>query len=130
MALTAILFACLLLCVSAQETSTIKRGDAISAPTPSSSTSSEDVGTTERGIWGGGGYGGGGGSSGGVDGLVDNILGIVNGEVVETDDYHDECLACSKLGHLDVFDFPLFTDCDVHLLESLFDPDFEYGTRK
>ena len=38
----------------------------------------------------------------------------------------DDCISCSKLGHLDVFDVPLYNDCDVVLLESLFDPDFEF----
>ena len=38
------------------------------------------------------------------------------------------CLHCSEFGDTDVFDYPLYDDCDVNLLQSLFDIDFSYGT--
>ena len=41
---------------------------------------------------------------------------------------HDmNCFTCGTLGHRDEFDSPLYNDCDVVLLESLFDEDFKYG---
>lgn len=36
------------------------------------------------------------------------------------------CDGCSALGDIELFDAPLYTDCDVELLTSLFDTDFEY----
>ena len=41
---------------------------------------------------------------------------------------HDRsCLTCGTLGHRDAFNSPLYNDCDVVLLESLFYEDFKYG---
>ena len=38
------------------------------------------------------------------------------------------CFRCGILGHRESFDSPLYNDCDVVLLEGLFDEDFKYGT--
>ena len=62
----------------------------------------------------------------GIRSLIGNIRNNVrNNDRDRPDD--DDCFACSALGHLDNFDSPLYTDCDVAFLESLFDPEFEFG---
>ena len=58
-----------------------------------------------------------------VEDVVDDVRDIVDDVRAST----EECFACSALGHLDNFNYPLYNDCDVIFLESLFDPDFEFG---
>lgn len=40
----------------------------------------------------------------------------------------DECTRCSALGDPILFDSSIFSDCDAVFLESLFEPNFKYGS--
>ena len=41
--------------------------------------------------------------------------------------HNGNCLTCGSLGHREAFNSPLYDECDVVLLESLFDENFKYG---
>ena len=59
--------------------------------------------------------------------------GVGDGSIADeiSDVVHDhllECTRCSGLGDPTIFDSNLYSDCDALLLESIFNPNFKYGT--
>ena len=61
-----------------------------------------------------------------AQGVISRADAVAASERGFFDFFRPQCEGCAALGDIELFDAPLYDDCDVELLTSLFDPDFEY----